>query len=213
MERRRVGGHTSLLGALAVLAAGLLESPPITSSTSRVFVNAASTGLLVLVAGATSQVVVPESLPRFVIVLTAFCVFVWILLVGTFFAVRTRRRGGSTRVVAVINPKDAAQLQLDSAKGPWEERFTLVEVITDEQDFGSLTQVFTDGQANTLVLGPVASVNPVVINQAEALHQGGARCAASTTSTTRCSGVCHCPPSTTSPSWAISSRCMARTRR
>jgi lipopolysaccharide/colanic/teichoic acid biosynthesis glycosyltransferase len=164
-----------LLGALAVLAAGLLESPPITSSTSRVFVNAASTGLLVLVAAATSQVIVPDSLPRFVMVLTGFCVFVWILLVGAFFAIRTRRRGGGTRVVAVINPKDAAQLEIDSAEGPWEERFNLIEIITDEQDFGSLSRVFTEGHANTLVLGPVASVNPVVVSQAEELHQAGAR--------------------------------------
>ena len=164
-----------LLGALAVLAAGLLESPPITSSTSRVFVNAASTGLLVLVAAATSQVIAPDSLPRFVMVLTGFCVFVWILLVGAFFAIRTRRRGGGTRVVAVINSTDAAQLELDSAEGPWEERFNLIEIITDEKDFGSLLRVFTDGHANTLVLGPVASVNPVVVSQAEALHQDGAR--------------------------------------
>ncbi len=162
-----------LFAMLCVLIAAILDAPPRTSSSSDVLVNALSTSLSVLGAGATALIFFPASLPRFVILATAGLVFVWLMVFGAWSVVALRRSGAARRVVAVVNPSDGDQLRQDVDDGPWEQHFALVDVITNEHRYGALGQICTDGRATTLVLGTRASVNVTVLEQAESLHRQG----------------------------------------
>ncbi|MEO6654440.1 MAG: sugar transferase [Ilumatobacteraceae bacterium] len=164
-----------LLALLCVLVVAMFEAPPHTASMTRVFVNATGTAMVVLGAAATSQVFFPASLPRFVMVLTMAFVFVWLLTLGALLATRVRLSGGADRVVAVINDTDADQLHRDVAGGPFEQLFVLVDVITSEDDYDEFTKRCEAGQANTIVLGPRASVHPSIVRQAEAMHRSGVK--------------------------------------
>jgi lipopolysaccharide/colanic/teichoic acid biosynthesis glycosyltransferase len=164
-----------LLALLCVTVTAVMEVPVRTSSLSRVLVSSIGAALAVLGAAATSQVFFPASLPRFVILLTTLLIFVWLFAFGAVVAVGTRREGGTERVVAVINPKDAAQLELDVEEGPFEQRFTLAATVSSEHEYEHIVRLCEHERATTLVLGPAASVNPTVVAQAERLHSAGLR--------------------------------------
>lgn len=162
-----------LLSLGCVLVAAILDAPPRTSSSSDVLVNATATGLAVLGMAATSQVFVPESLPRFVILATAAMTSAWLVLFGAWSVISLRRVGAARRVVAVVNPTDAGQLRIDVDAGPWEQHFALVDVIADEDRYDEIAEICRTGRATTLVLGTRASANPTVLEQAEVMHQQG----------------------------------------
>lgn len=164
-----------LLALLCVGVTAVMEVPVRTSSLSRVVVSSVGASLTVLGATATSQVFFPASLPRFVILLTALLVLVWLVAFGAVTAVSVRRAGGSERVVAVINAKDAAQLELDVEDGPFEQRFTLAATVVPDDDYEEIGELCRSVRATTLVLGPAASVHPEVVRQAEQLHGEGLR--------------------------------------
>jgi lipopolysaccharide/colanic/teichoic acid biosynthesis glycosyltransferase len=164
-----------LLALICVLVVATMEAPPRTSSITRVVVSSTATALVALGAAATSQVFFPATLPRFVILLTTVLVLIWLLMFGSVATVRLRRAGGSNRVVAVINPADAAQLEQDVDDGPFEQRFILVTTITTENEYAELSSRCRAAAATTLVLGQTASVHPEVIDQAEVLHREGVR--------------------------------------
>jgi lipopolysaccharide/colanic/teichoic acid biosynthesis glycosyltransferase len=164
-----------LLSLMCVAVVAILEAPPRTSSVTTVFVESSVTSFVVLGAAAVSQVLFPQTLPRFVIVLTSILVFVWLVLFGAVNAVALRRRGGSDRVVAVVAPDDGKQLVLDVEDGPLERRFTLAAVFTTEADYLDLADACRQREATTLVLGAGPSTNPFVMNAAEALHREGMR--------------------------------------
>ena len=86
-----------------------------------------------------------------------------------------RRAGGSDRVIVVIDPADAAQLDSDVEDGPFERRFTLVTAITAAREYPRIAEVCREHVVTTLVLGAAASVDPRVIDQAEQLHGEGLR--------------------------------------
>lgn len=162
-----------VLSAGCVLVAAILDAPPRTSSSSDVLVNATATGLAVLGAAATSQVFVPDSLPRFVILATAAMTSTWLVVFGAWSVVSLRRVGAARRVVAVVNPTDAEQLRTDVDEGPWEQHFALVDVISSDERYGEIAEICRNGRATTLVLGTRASANPEVLEQAEAMHERG----------------------------------------
>ena len=164
-----------VLSLLCVVVVATMEVPPRTSSVTRVFVTTVGAALVVLGAAATSQVFWPESLPRFVIVFTTLLVFVWLMLVGTLNAVSLRRRGGSHRVLALVDPDDAEQLVKDVADGALEQRFTLVDTLSSPDDFVSLADRCRTEAVTTLVLGSIAGEHPAVLDQAELLHRQGVR--------------------------------------
>lgn len=170
-------GYTqyALLGVMCVVVVAMLDAPPHTSSLSRTSVRALATSLLVLGAAATSQVFFPDTLPRFVILLVTLLVFAWLLVVGAVLVVTIRRTGEPTRVVAVVNARDADRLRLDVEEGPLEQEFELAGVIVDEAEYERLIELCTEVRATTLVLGPRASVHPIAIEQAEELHRTGLR--------------------------------------
>ena len=152
-----------------------MEAPPRTSSVTRVFVECTVTALAVLGAAATSQVFFPDTLPRFVMLLTSFLVWAWLVVFGAINAVALRRSGGSDRVVAVVAPDDGKQLIVDVADGPVERRFTLAAVFTTEGDYLHLAEACRQRGATTLVLGTAPSTHPFVIDAAEELHRDGVR--------------------------------------
>jgi lipopolysaccharide/colanic/teichoic acid biosynthesis glycosyltransferase len=117
----------------------------------------------------------PETLPRFVLVLTTLLVWAWLVLFGTINAVALRRAGGSDRVVAVVAPDDGKQLIVDVADGPVERRFTLAAVFTTEGDYLHLAEACRQRGTTTLVLGSAPSTHPFVIDAAEELHRDGVR--------------------------------------
>ena len=178
-ELRAPGGEVAgvlpyvLLSAGCVLVAAILDAPPRTSSSSDVIVNATATALAVLGMAATSQVFFPATLPRFVILSTASMTFAWLVVFGAWSVISLRRVGAARRVVAVVNPTDAGQLRLDVDEGPWEQHFALVDVISSDDRFGDVADICHSGRATTLVLGTRASTNPLVLEQAEELHQRG----------------------------------------
>ncbi len=126
-------------------------------------------------AAATSQVFFPDTLPRFVMLLTSFLVWAWLVVFGAINAVALRRSGGSDRVVAVVAPDDGKQLIVDVADGPVERRFTLAAVFTTEGDYLHLAEACRQRGATTLVLGTAPSTHPFVIDAAEELHRDGVR--------------------------------------
>lgn len=162
-----------LLSLGCVLVAAIFDAPPRTSSSSDVLVNATATGLAVLGMAATSQVFFPQTLPRFVILATAAMTGGWLVVFGAWSVIALRRVGAARRVVAVVNPTDADQLRIDVDAGPWEQHFALVDVISSEDHYGEIAEVCRTGRATTLVLGTRASANPIVLEQAEAMHRGG----------------------------------------
>ena len=162
-----------MLAVICLLVAAMNGAPPRTSAASDVLVNSLGTSLLVLAGAATSQVFFPESLPRFVILATTGLVFAWLMLFGAASVVSLRRAGAARRVVAVVNPTDAGQLQIDVDDGPWEQHFALVDVITDETQYADIGEIVRTGRATTLVLGTRASADPVVLQTAEVLHRQG----------------------------------------
>jgi lipopolysaccharide/colanic/teichoic acid biosynthesis glycosyltransferase len=164
-----------LLSLLCVAIVAILEAPPRTSSVTRVFVESTIAAMAVLGAAATSQVLFPETLPRFVILLTSALVFVWLMVFGAINAVALRRQGGSDRVVAVVAPDDGKQLVIDVDEGPLELRFTLAAVFTTEADYLDLADACRERGATTLVLGAAPSTHPFVIDAAEELHREGVR--------------------------------------
>jgi lipopolysaccharide/colanic/teichoic acid biosynthesis glycosyltransferase len=165
----------ALLAAMCVLVAVILNAPARTTSVSEVAVGSMSATLLMLGASATSQVFFPDTLPRFVMLLTAVLAMLWLFVFGSIMAILLRRSGGASRVVAVISRKDADQLVRDVEDGPFEQHFVLVAVVTDEAAYPSISGLCTDGRATTLVLGPRASVHPVVVEHAASLHRSGLR--------------------------------------
>lgn len=160
---------------LCVAVTAVMEVPIRTSSLSRVVVSSIGGSLAVLGAAATSQVFWPASLPRFVILLTSLLVLAWLISFGAVTTLVVRRDGGSERVVAVINPKDAAQLELDVEAGPFEQRFTLAATVVSDEEYEQIGELCRAVRATTLVLGPAASVNPQVVHEAERLHGEGLR--------------------------------------
>jgi lipopolysaccharide/colanic/teichoic acid biosynthesis glycosyltransferase len=164
-----------LLSLLCVLVTAVMEVPIRSTSLSRVVVSSTGAALTVLGATATSQVFWPASLPRFVVLFTALLTLAWLVVFGAIGAVALRRSGGSNRVVAVVEPEDAAQLELDVEDGPFEQRFTLVATVSAERQYGDVADLCRQHGATTLVLGAAASVDPQVIDQAEALHGEGLR--------------------------------------
>jgi lipopolysaccharide/colanic/teichoic acid biosynthesis glycosyltransferase len=162
-----------LLSLACVLVAAMLDAPPRTSSSSDVIVNATATALAVLGMAATSQVFFPVTLPRFVILATAALTFAWLVVFGAWSVISLRRVGAARRVVAVVNPTDAEQLRIDVDEGPWEQHFALVDVISSEDRYGEVADICRSGRATTLVLGTRASANPLVLEQAEEMHQRG----------------------------------------
>jgi lipopolysaccharide/colanic/teichoic acid biosynthesis glycosyltransferase len=164
-----------LFTLLCVLVTAVLEVPLRTTSVSRVFVSSTSAALVVLGAAATSQVFFPASLPRFVVLATSLLEFLWLVAFGSIAAVMFRRSGGSDRVVAVISPTDADQLERDVEAGPFEQRFSLVATVTMAADYPTVAELCRVHEASTLVLGPAASDDPLVIDQAEQLHGDGLR--------------------------------------
>ncbi|MEO6571697.1 MAG: sugar transferase [Ilumatobacteraceae bacterium] len=164
-----------LFAALCVLMTAMFEAPLRTASMSRMFVNASATATSVLGAAATSQVFFPATLPRFVLLFTSTLVLGWLVLLGSISSARLRLSGGADRVIALVNDRDATQLHRDVASGPFERLFVLVDVVSTEERFGELTERCEAGEANTIVLGPRASVHPDVLPQAEALHRSGVR--------------------------------------
>lgn len=164
-----------LLGLLAVTVIAVTESPPVTTSLPKVLLAASQATFVFLGIAATSQVLFPASLPRFVIIASTGLVFAYLLAVGTAVTVWARRRGRVNRVVALVAKRDAEQLEIDAAEGPWEQRFTLAAVVTDEEQFGSVAEVCTAHRATTLVLGPLAAADPLVAERAAIVHQAGVR--------------------------------------
>jgi lipopolysaccharide/colanic/teichoic acid biosynthesis glycosyltransferase len=162
-----------LLAVICLLVAAMNGSPPRTSASSDVLVNSLGTTMLVLGSAATSQVFWPQSLPRFVILLTSALVFAWLMVFGAASVIGLRRAGAARRVVAVVNPTDGGQLRTDVDEGPWEQHFALVDVITDEARYGNVGEIVRTGRATTLVLGTRASVDPTVLQIAEDLHRQG----------------------------------------
>ena len=162
-----------LLSLACVLVAAMLDAPPRTSSSSDVIVNATATALAVLGMAATSQVFFPVTLPRFVILATAALTFAWLVVFGAWSVISLRRVGAARRVVAVVNPTDAEQLRIDVDEGPWEQHFALVDVISSEDRYGEVADICRSGRATILVLGTRASANPLVLEQAEEMHQRG----------------------------------------
>ena len=162
-----------LLSLMCVAVVAIMEAPPRTSSVTRVFVECSITSFVVLGASAVSQVFFPETLPRFVILLTFLMVFLWLMVFGAINAVALRRKGGSDRVVAVVAPDDGKQLVIDVEDGPLERRFTLAAVFTTEADYLDLADACRQRQATTLVLGVAPSTHPFVVDAAEELHRDG----------------------------------------
>ena len=165
----------ALLSLICIAIVAILEAPPRTSSVTRVFVESTVAALSVLGAAAASQVFFPESLPRFVILLTTLLVFLWLMVFGAINAVALRREGGSDRVVAAVSPDDGKQLVIDVDEGPLERRFTLAAVLTTESDYLDLAEACRERGATTLVLGSAPSTHPFVIDAAEELHREGVR--------------------------------------
>lgn len=165
----------ALFALLCVLMARILNAPGRTTSVSEVAVDAAGAALAILGAGATSQVFLPETLPRFVILSTTALTMAWLFALGSVMAILLRRSGGARRVIAVINHADADQLARDVAEGPFEQHFVVVGVVSDEDDYPKISELCSDGRATTLVLGPRASVHPVVVEAAAILHRSGLR--------------------------------------
>ncbi len=162
-----------LLSLMCVIVVAILDAPPRTTSVSHVLVNAIETSLLVLGAEATSQLLFPATLPRFAMLLTAALIFVWLVSYGGLNAVALRRAGGARRVVAVVNPTDGAQLLADVDVPELRDHVVVADVITSEDDYGRIAATCHRARATTLVLGPRASVNADVIEQAEVLHSEG----------------------------------------
>jgi lipopolysaccharide/colanic/teichoic acid biosynthesis glycosyltransferase len=161
-----------LLALLCLLIVAVMEAPPRTSSVTRVLIASTAVALAVLGGEATSQVFYPASLPRFVILLTAVLVWIWLVVIGSANALRSRRVGGSHRVLALVDGGDARRLVDDVDEGPVEQRFTLVAVLpsTDHTD---LVDRCEREQVTTIVLGHEALAAPTIIDQAERLHRAG----------------------------------------
>jgi lipopolysaccharide/colanic/teichoic acid biosynthesis glycosyltransferase len=151
----------------------ILDAPPRTNSLSVVAVSSMGAALLMLGSSATSQVFVPQTLPRFVMLLAALLAMLWMFVFGWMLTAFLRRSGGASRVVAVINSKDAAQLARDVEDGPFEQRFALVATVTDDSRYSDVSTLCLEGRATTLVLGPRAIADPTVIEHAEQLHRRG----------------------------------------
>ena len=165
----------ALLGVLCVVVIGVTECPPVTTSLPRVVIEAARTTFVFLGVAATSQVFFPESLPRFVVLMTTAMLFGYLLVVGAVVLMGARRRGRLNRVVAVVEKRDAEQLEIEAVEGPWEQQFAVVATITDEEHFGTVAEVCVEHQASVLVLGPLAAADPIVTERAALLHQAGVR--------------------------------------
>ena len=165
----------ALLAAMCVLVAMIMDAPVRTTSVSEVAVSSMGAALLMLGASATSQVFFPDTLPRFVMLLTAVLTMIWLFVFGSVMAILLRRSGGASRVVAVISRKDADQLIRDVDDGPFEQHFVLVATITDDAQYQDISARCLDGRATTVVLGPRASVHPVVVEHAASLHRSGLR--------------------------------------
>lgn len=165
----------ALLAVLCVAVIAVTECPPVTTSLPKVVIAAARTTFVFLGLAAIWQVFFPDSLPRFVLLVTTLMLLGYLLVVGAAVLVATRRRGRMNRVVAVVGKRDAEQLEIDAVEGPWEQRFAVVATITDEDAFGTVAEVCVNHAASVLVLGPAAATDPVVTERAALLHQSGVR--------------------------------------
>jgi len=165
----------TLLAGLAVAVIAVTESPPVTTSLPTVVLAATKATFVFLGLAATSQVLFPESLPRFVVLATTAMLFAYLLVAGVVTLAATRQRGRVNRVVAIVSKRDADQLEIDAAEGPWEQRFTLAAMITDEDDYGTVAEVCMDHGASVLVLGEAAAADPLVAERAALVHQAGVK--------------------------------------
>jgi lipopolysaccharide/colanic/teichoic acid biosynthesis glycosyltransferase len=163
----------SLLALLCIVVIAVTESPPVTTSLPRVVIAAARTTFVFLGLAAAWQVFFPDSYPRFVLLVTTAMLFAYLVLAGVITAAATRARGRVNRVLAVVDKRDADQLEIEAAEGPWEQHFSVVGTVTDEADYGRVAALCAERGASVLVLGPAAAADDGVIDQAEALHMGG----------------------------------------
>ena len=178
--RAPVGGSEGTLrylwlGLLFAVVAAVLASPPRTTRLTTTIVSATNVSLIGLGAAAMSQLFFPASLPRFTMVVTAMLTFGWLLATGTAVVLNRRRLGIADRVLAVVSPTDAEALADEVDDETAGQRFVVVSTITSEDDYPSILERAEATRATELVLGKRAVLSPVVLAQAEELHQRGVR--------------------------------------
>jgi lipopolysaccharide/colanic/teichoic acid biosynthesis glycosyltransferase len=183
-------GHYRLLGSsrsawtalfvlfleLAVYVMGLPGTPrsamgAVWSSVGAVLGAAGAVSVLQLLAGS-------PLLPRFVVLTsTLTLITVWSAL--TILYQRRLYRDGGDRVLAVVDPDEAATLDED-LHGGWERALTLVATIGPEEATPvgvgpSLVDRVTAERASVVVLGQKAQADEAVVAQAALLHGRGIR--------------------------------------
>lgn len=178
--RAPVGGSEGTLrylwlGLLFALVAAVLASPPRTTRLTATIGSATNVALIGLGSAAMSQLFFPNSLPRFTMVATSALTFGWLLVTGTLVVLNRRRLGIADRVLAVVSPTDAEALADEVGDEQAGQRFLVVATITSEEDYPAITERAKSTRATELVLGKRAVLSPIVLSQAEELHQGGLR--------------------------------------
>lgn len=164
-----------LFGLLLAFVAAMVGAPRI-GSRAQIVVSSAAAAVLGLVAGAFLQLLLPETLPRFVILVAALLTFVVLVAVGEVF-MRLRLAGtGSVRVAAVLGAEDETALRVDAEdRDGYEREFLLVDVVSRDDVEVDLVAWCDDHDIELLVLGPVAIMDTRIVDQAEKLHLAGVR--------------------------------------
>lgn len=178
--RDRSGGSDDivpylLFGLLVAFLAAMVGAPRI-GSRAQIVVSSTAAAALGLIAGAFIQLFVPESLPRFVILVAGILTFVALVVLGEVF-MRLRLAGtGAVRVAAVLGADDEAALLADAEdRDGYEREFLLVDVISRDDLDVDLVGWCEEHEVELLVLGPVAILEPRIVDQAEKLHLAGVR--------------------------------------
>jgi lipopolysaccharide/colanic/teichoic acid biosynthesis glycosyltransferase len=163
------------LAALMSLVVLISGTPVTTNRLSRTITTSLGTSLVAVGVAAVAKLVFPDRLPRFVVIASGAGLFVWLLLTGMAALVVTRRHGLIERVVAIVDADDATELRNDAENQRRHEMpFVLVEVIDDLHSTAVL-DACRRTQATLLVLSQRASIDPLLVDQAETLHRSGVK--------------------------------------
>jgi lipopolysaccharide/colanic/teichoic acid biosynthesis glycosyltransferase len=163
------------LAALMSLVVLISGTPVTTNRLSRTITTSLGTSLVAVGVAAVAKLVFPDRLPRFVVIASGAGLFVWLLLTGMAALVVTRRHGLIERVVAIVDADDATELRNDAEHQRRHEMpFILVEVIDDLHSTAVL-DACRRTQATLLVLSQRASIDPLLVDQAETLHRSGVK--------------------------------------
>ncbi len=161
-----------LVIAFVAAAAGVPRLGPRSQAT----VAAAVAAFLGLASGAVVQLFDPQSLPRFVVLLSGSLSFLVLVILGELFRRAQRLGASATRVLAVLDNEDANGLRTDvDDRTGHEKPFLLVDILTPIQAGKQLSERCVTLGVSLIVLGPTAALEPRVIDQSELLHRDGLR--------------------------------------